>query len=415
VAFSCESQARGLRQIEVAALAACDYWQAYFGGAGPGVWEAPLADRTAPRDSSAAVGSAGHDTRIGTDDGASEENPMCRVNLLKDRSKFRVRVIDRETGRMTSKVYETEDEARAAVRKIKREYARPVGILFSKALDEYDLFLRAKGNRMRSVATTIQRLTGFFDGVKNTDDLTPVIAAKVWTTFTTTATRSGQPPAVDTARNTLNQAKTFVRWMVGMGWTKVADPLGKIVPTGRRKRGKPQLVGIDESRRFLTTALELGRGGDPGAVAAAMALLMGMRASEIAERCVRELDDGGRILLITRAKTQAGVRRLMVPEVLQPLLLELAKGKAADVRLFPFNRHGVLRAVARVCKAAGVAVVPAHGLRGTHATLAVEVGLSGPAVAAALGHESFATTERHYARAEAIEGARAARVLDALN
>jgi hypothetical protein len=34
--------------------------------------------------------------------------------------------------------------------------------------------------------------------------------------------------------------------------------------------------------------------GDDGAVAAAMALVMGMRGSEIAERIVRNLDDGGR-------------------------------------------------------------------------------------------------------------------------
>lgn len=340
---------------------------------------------------------------------------MCRVMLLVDRNKFRVRVIDRETGRMTSTIHTTEEEARAKMRKIKREYARPIGIPFSKALNEYELFLRAKGNRMRSVTTTIQRLNGFFAGVKNTDDLTHERAAKIWATFTTSPTRAGSPPAVDTARNTLNQAKTFVRWMIGMGWSKVADPLGKIVPNGRRKRGKPQLVGIDESKRFLATALELGRGGDAGATAAAVALLMGLRASEITDRTVRELDDGGRILLITRAKTEAGVRRLMVPEVLQPLLGELAKGKASDARLFPFNRHGVLRAVGRVCKAAGVTVVPAHGLRGTHATLAVGVGLSAPAVAAALGHESFVTTARHYARAEAIDDARAARVLDSLN
>lgn len=45
-------------------------------------------------------------------------------------------------------------------------------------------------------------------------------------------------------------------------------------------------------------------------------------------------------------------------------------------------------------------------VRGTHATLAVEAGLTGDAVAASLGHGSFAVTAGHYAKAEAITSAR---------
>ena len=55
---------------------------------------------------------------------------------------------------------------------------------------------------------------------------------------------------------------------------------------------------------------------EDGAVAALMSLLMGMRVSKIADRIVRNLDDDGRLLWITDAKTQAGVRRLQVPETL---------------------------------------------------------------------------------------------------
>jgi hypothetical protein len=53
---------------------------------------------------------------------------------------------------------------------------------------------------------------------------------------------------------------------------------------GKRRRGKPQLT-TDEARKFLATALELAA-EDEGAIAAAMALLMGMRASEIVARTV---------------------------------------------------------------------------------------------------------------------------------
>lgn len=79
------------------------------------------------------------------------------------------------------------------------------------------------------------------------------------------------------------------------------------------------------------------------------------------------------------------------PEVLQPHLEWSAKGKTDSMRLFSMpNRGYVLRAVHRICKLAGVPIVPAHGLRGTHARLAVAAGLSGELVAASFGHESFA-------------------------
>lgn len=145
-----------------------------------------------------------------------------------------------------------------------------------------------------------------------------------------------------------------------------------------------------------------------------MALLMGMRASEIIERTVRNLDDEGRLLWITDAKTQAGVRRLEVPPQLQEHLQRLACDKRPADRLFGrgVHRHWVLRAVHRICNAAGVPRVPSHGLRGTHATLAVSAGATSHLVAAALGHESFATTARHYARTEAIESAVQERVLE---
>ena len=62
------------------------------------------------------------------------------------------------------------------------------------------------------------------------------------------------------------------------------------------------------------------------------------------------------------------------------------------------SRYWVLRYVQRLCRAAGVPTVPAHGLRGTQATLAVDAGSTSHLVVAALGHESFTTTARHYAK-----------------
>ena len=63
------------------------------------------------------------------------------------------------------------------------------------------------------------------------------------------------------------------------------------------------------------------------------------------------------------------------------------------------DRNWPRKWVGRICKAAGVPRVTAHGMRGLHGTLAVETGISAHAVAAALGHESVTTTLQSYAKA----------------
>ena len=49
------------------------------------------------------------------------------------------------------------------------------------------------------------------------------------------------------------------------------------------------------------------------------------------------------------------------------------------------------------CKEAKVPLVCTHSLRGFWATTSVQIGTPSQAVAATLGHGSFAITERHYA------------------
>jgi integrase len=70
--------------------------------------------------------------------------------------------------------------------------------------------------------------------------------------------------------------------------------------------------------------------------------------------------------------------------------------------------------VKALCKAAGVAPVGCHSLRGIHGDLAIAAGVTGPVVAAALGHESESTTKAHYLAPGTVEGARIDRVLKAV-
>jgi hypothetical protein len=138
---------------------------------------------------------------------------MCRI----DGPFRRVRVVDRQSGKAVSRVYATEHEARAAIPKLRREYQRPTGVPITHALAEYEMYQRDKGNKPRSIQTTIGRLISFFAGVETTDDLTKMTAGELWSTFTTSITRTGKPPAFDTRANVLAQARTFVHGQVKRG------------------------------------------------------------------------------------------------------------------------------------------------------------------------------------------------------
>jgi integrase len=95
----------------------------------------------------------------------------------------------------------------------------------------------------------------------------------------------------------------------------------------------------------------------------------------------------------------------------------LSAGKSPADRLFgpKADRYWLRLAVRRICRTAKTPIVGPHGLRGTHATLAVEAGVTGDVVAAALGHESFAVTAGHYASAESVTSARTRKVEKALS
>jgi integrase len=165
----------------------------------------------------------------------------------------------------------------------------------------------------------------------------------------------------------------------------------------------------------------MAEAGNPGAVAVALQLSLGLRSREVLGRRVRDLDEGGTVLLITHGKTANARRRPEVPDFLRPHLLKLAASKPADAFLFGAGPSGkprltgfLIRQVHKVCEHAGVPKVCAHSLRGLHATLALRQGVSSQAVASALGHGSFAVTARHYADPTQLLNTRVRAVLGAL-
>lgn len=180
-------------------------------------------------------------------------------------------------------------------------------------------------------------------------------------------------------------------------------------------RSANRQLRIDEARKWTATAIELADDGDIGAVVALVALLLGMRASEIISRVVRDVDDDGRLLWIPDSKTETGKRTLRIPDVLRPYLERLTSNRLPDAPIFGSRDRDWPRAcVQRICKLARVPVVGAHSMRGLHATLAMDAGITGTVVAASLGHEHVSTTTRSYAKGESVAGATQRRALTVL-
>ena len=113
-------------------------------------------------------------------------------------------------------------------------------------------------------------------------------------------------------------------------------------------------------------------------------------------------------------KTLAGRRKLQVPDFLQPYLVRWRRDGSQGALFGEHWRDWPRKWVQRICKAAGVPKVTAHGMRGLHGTLAVDSGITSHAVAAALGHESFKTTAESYAQREAVAGAQQRRALEVM-
>jgi len=196
----------------------------------------------------------------------------------------------------------------------------------------------------------------------------------------------------------LTEARSLLKWCQQSKRWIPTNPLDGVEGVGKRKHGKPQLR-IDEARRWLAKANELASGGDEGAVAAMVALLLGMRATEIITRVVRDVDDAGNQIWIPSSKTENGKRTLRVPPELREHLLRLVESKAPGELLFgPHWRDWVRKSVKRICTESGVPPVSAHSMRGLHATLAMEAGVTGAVVAASLGQGSASVSHRSVVR-----------------
>ncbi len=327
------------------------------------------------------------------------------------RGKFRIIICD-QGGEKTARLLGTEKEALRLKYAIEQKLSVQAERTIEEALTAYQEYMRnVKQNKPASVTTTLIRLRSFFEDLQlPLADLTAKRCQGYYASLTgRPSKRTGVIPSVDSHRNTLAEARTFLNWCVKpQAWLQ-HNPLAEVAGMGRRRHGKSQLR-IDEARRLRLVCHEQAAKGDDGAVAVLIALLMGLRASEIVSRMVRDLDDGGRILWVDdnqaaafSPKTHASRRPVGVWDEIMPYLIARTKDKLPGALLFPSDTGGahwrdwVRKQTKRLCKMAHVPEVCAHSLRGFAATLGLLSGVPLAQVAASLGHESGTTTLQSYA------------------
>lgn len=336
------------------------------------------------------------------------------------RNRWRVEFVGAD-GQRARQSFETEGEAAAFAAE---ERARLEGLQVSDAIAAYLEDGRARELRASTLASTGHRLRTLLQADRGRTggllaDVTPARARALLAAMG----EGDRPRSVAYRRGTLAEAGTFARWCVARKLLR-ADPFAGLKVLGRVRTGKPQHT-IDQARAFGATCLELVNASDEAALAVLLLLVEGCRASEVTDRVVGDVDDGGAILWITRAKTPRGRRNLEVPPYLQGALLALCHDEHGRRRpdaepIFgadrdePVDRQWLYYHVGRICRLAKVPEVCPQSLRGLHATLATQRNRTSHDVAAALGHTSAVVTHRHYIDPGATASAANARVLAVL-
>lgn len=312
-----------------------------------------------------------------------------------DRAGYRVVVTER--GERSSRVFATASKAQRYADNVRAALAVEE-VTLAEALVPYERHLRetiTDHGRITALRGVRRMLP---DDAIEVDGVDVRRARALYEEMRERPTRTGRPPAVATHHVALRCVRAMWRWMLRREIVS-SNPWREVDVIGRPRRGKPQLT-LDEARTLTAACLASDR---PDAGAVLCCLLLGLRSGEVARIDERCLDDGGRLLRVPGTKTEAARRVVEVPELLRAPLAILAADPGWTVSRV---RHGV----ERWCERAGVPVVPPHGLRGTHASLAASAGATGVLVAAQLGHASPTVTAAHYtqAGAAATGGARTA-------
>lgn len=332
--------------------------------------------------------------------------PARCLGPYREGEQWRVVEVD-ESGRRKS---HTASSRQAANRLLAKLQAALKGRSIEVAVEEWRA-ARHRAGQSRFVDYEADRVRAVLLDVldKRLDELTERRAAALYEqTATEPSGKTGLPLHAASHRAYLAYVKSFWRWALRQGYTS-SNPWESVAPIGRVATGKPQLRR-QEARRFVAVAETEAAAGSGLALAALCCLSLGVRASEALGIAARDVDAEAGEVYVCGTKTAAARRRLELPPYLCALLGRAAAARQPTERLCSATRQTLHTYVVALCARAGVPRVCIHGLRGTHASLAVSGGASVEAVARALGHTSTKMTLGHYVSDDAATGARLAAV-----
>ena len=244
--------------------------------------------------------------------------------------KWRIQIRDGVTGEVAYQKYDSEKAAEQGYRRLKREAARFEMPTVGEMMTNYRVAKLEQGNKPESVRTTDARLEAFFGAEVYNTPVGLVMPKDLQARYD----ERRKYVAPDTSRNEIAQTKTFFRWVIEQGLIKT-NPAEGLNPAlaGKRRKGKKQLRP-SEAKIFLDHTIALARKGDDAALACAMTLLLGLRASELLKRTVRDVDKLTHTLHIDSTKTEAGERVLEIPDVIWPMVVTQTDDKLPMAPLF---------------------------------------------------------------------------------
>jgi len=347
------------------------------------------------------------------DDNESMTSDAARV-LGPYRNGQKWRLIVREGKGRKSLVFDTREQAESVRGNLLAALDNRASRTIGETVEEY-LTYKAKrfGVTARTITLTRHQLSRFLCTEDTLGSITPKKAEELYEAAT-------EKYAAATHHLALRQAKAFFGFCVKQKYITV-NPFADVQSIGKAKAGKPQLR-TDEARKLGDVLLERAQRGDTRALGLMVQVLLGLRSGEVLNLRKRDIDCGGKILVIEGTKTKNAKRTLELDApIVRDLLLHRCEGLQPNGLLFapdgatsPLSTTSLWKGLRLYCREAGVPHVCPHSLRGLHSTLAVKAGATSTYVAQALGHGSDSVTRRHYIAPSALDSVRSARVVGTL-
>jgi integrase len=374
----------------------------------------PSTGTTAARALEKAVKSAAKNAHAATTIGDSENMGGKVASVYgpyQNGDKWRLVLLSAD-GRRKSKVLDTYEEAERVKASVAASLSDDAKAPIGMAIDAFMADKRKQGLKPGSLRCWADRLALLPQEI-GVAQLSPSDAQALYDTWV------GEV-AVATHRGRLRFVRSFFAWAIDRGYATV-NPFAKVKGIGKPRRGKLQ-PRVDEARKLYAELFRLAWAGESPAGCLLVQILHGARSSEVWGLRVRDVDAGATRLHVAAdgGKTANATRTLEidVPE-LQALLLHIREGKQPGDYLFARNcsaastNSALYKYLHKQCDRLGIPRVCPHSLRGLHATVAVQSGVTSRAVAGVLGHGSDEVTRRHYI-APGTEQAGNARQLAAL-